>query len=238
MRLLRTGVVVLFVLAVLFVAADRISVNIAEDKAAEKVRSSQHIPSSGDAAVTIHGFPFLTQLAAGELDDVDARLSRMPAKAGDKDLTVTSIDADLHDVQMNGGLSRAVARSADGTALISYDDLAGTTDKDVHIGWGGKGPDGKGRVRMTGSVTIPGFGKAMRQSVKSKVSVAGGDTVRLRADKVPGGSVPGLEGLVRKKTDVDRKLTGLPPGLKLKRVDATEKGVKLTMHGSHVQFAG
>lgn len=238
MRALRIGAVVLFVLAVLFVAADRIAVNMAEDEAAQKIRSSQGIPSSGDTAVDIHGFPFLTQIAGQQLDDVDARLGRMPAKAGDKKLTVTNIDAHLRDVELRQDFSSAIARDADGTALISYDDLAGVTGSGVRIGWGGKGDDGEGRVRLTGGITVPGLGKTVHRSVKSKPSVSGGNTVRLRADKVPGGSIPGIEDLVRKKTDFDRKLTGLPSGMQLKQVEATKKGIKLTLHGSDVQLAG
>ncbi|MFE0426382.1 DUF2993 domain-containing protein, partial [Streptomyces sp. NPDC058953] len=72
MRALRISLITAVVLGGLFVAADRVAVNYAESKVADKVRSSQGLSRTPD--VSINGFPFLTQVAGKQLDDVDVSL--------------------------------------------------------------------------------------------------------------------------------------------------------------------
>lgn len=238
MRALRIGGIVIVVLAVLFVAADRIAVGLAEDQAAQKIKSAQGVSSSGDVSVDIKGFPFLTQAADDELDRVDAELSDLPAQAGDSKINITHVNAHLRHVRLGDDFSSATAGDATGTAFISYRDLTKVAGEDVSVGWGGTGGDGRGRVKVTAGITIPVLDKTVSKSVNSTVGVSGGDTVRLHADKVPGGSLPGVEGAIRKKIDFSRKLTGLPSGMKLQKVDATKKGVRLSVRGSDVDLTG
>lgn len=68
MRALRVLLVVLVIFGGLFVAADRVAVNLVEDKAADKIRSSQGLDKTPE--VSIKGFPFLTQVAGRSLDEV------------------------------------------------------------------------------------------------------------------------------------------------------------------------
>jgi hypothetical protein len=233
MRALRRGLIVLFVLAVLFVAADRLAVHLAEDEAAARIKNGKDVPSTAHTEVHIKGFPFLTQVAAKELEQIDAEMSGM--KPGGSDLTVRRVDAQLKDVRIGGNYDSAVADEATGSALVSYEDLTRVSEKGVDVAWGGKDDEGKGRVKVTAGVTL--LGKTFRRSVTSTISVSGGDTVKLRADKVPGGDIPGLEDAIRKRIDFDRKIVGLPTGMKLERVEATEKGIKMAVHGRGVELA-
>ena len=57
--------IVLMVLVGLAVVADRIALGVAEDRAASALQTSQDLTHKPD--VTVEGFPFLTQLASGEL---------------------------------------------------------------------------------------------------------------------------------------------------------------------------
>ncbi len=72
MRALRVLLVIVVILGGLFVAADRVAVNIAEDKAADKIRGSQGLDRTPEVSIT--GFPFLTQVANRSLDEVDATI--------------------------------------------------------------------------------------------------------------------------------------------------------------------
>lgn len=72
----RVGCLVGLVLAVVLLVggtlfADRVTHSIAQDVAADALRSQ--LDATGNADVEIQGFPFLTQLAAGTLDDVRLR---------------------------------------------------------------------------------------------------------------------------------------------------------------------
>ncbi len=238
MRALRIGLVILVVLAGLFVAADRIAVSLAEDEVAKKLKSGLDVPSSGNASVSIEGFPFLTQVASENLDKVTADLDGITAKAGGRQVRLSKITMEAGDVALSDNYSSAVADRATGTVHISYADLSKAADEGVRIDYGGKSKSGKGQVKVTASVLMPLLDRPIERSVYSTVSVTGGDTVRLHADKVPGSKIPGIESAIRKKIDFDRRIDKLPDGLKLEKVEATKTGVDLSMKGTHVRITG
>lgn len=230
MRALRILLVVVVVLGGLFVAADRIAVNMAESETAERINVLEGTADSTD--VSIKGFPFLTQALAKEFGEVEIRLTGIEASTAGRPVRIDEMTADLFDVRLGEGYAPETAARAEGAARITYGDLTKATDEDVTVGYGQNG-----KVKVTGSVTLPLFGKITR-SVVSTVTIVGGDTIRVRADKVPGEGIPGLEGEVRKKTDFDRKLDGLPKGMTLEKVEATPEGVVITVTGKDVELAG
>lgn len=230
MRALRILLVVAVVLGALFVVADRIAVNMAESEAAERIKVQKGTADSTD--VSVKGFPFLTQAMDREFDEVEIRLTGIETSAAGRPVRIDEMTADLFDVRVGEGYATATAARAEGTARITYEDLTKAADDDVTVTYGQNG-----KVKVTGSVTLPLFGKITR-SVVSTVTIVGGDTIRVRADKVPGEGIPGLEGEIRKKTDFDRKLGGLPVGLTLEKVEATPEGVVIMVTGKDVELAG
>lgn len=123
MRALRITLIVVVILGGLFVAADRIAVYIAESKAADKIKSSQGLTTTPN--VSIKGFPFLTQVAGKELDEVDVGVDGLTTATGDgRSVRVTELDAKLHNVRISGSFSSASADRATGSAHISYADLS------------------------------------------------------------------------------------------------------------------
>src|SRR3954470_16513979 len=111
MRALRILLIIVIVLGGIFVAADRIAVNIAESKTADKIKSSQRLGSTPD--VDIKGFPFLSQGLGKELDEVDVSLSGVTATAGGHSVNVTEVTAELYAVKIDSSFSSAVAGRAD-----------------------------------------------------------------------------------------------------------------------------
>lgn len=235
MRALRIVLVVAVILGGLFVAADRLAVHLAESEAADRVQSRQGLTGAPD--VSIKGFPFLTQVAAKELDEVDLNLDGVTARAGGRSITIAGMTAKLHHVRLGDGYSSATAESATGTAHISYADLSRAADRGVTVTYGGKDTSGMGQVKVTASVQVPVVG-SVKRSVVSQVSIVDGDTIRLHAESVPGAQVPGLEGLIRDRIDFDRKIAGLPRGIRLDKVVTTPDGVDVSVTGTDVELAG
>ncbi|MFJ4965877.1 hypothetical protein EES43_15475 [Streptomyces sp. ADI96-02] len=228
MRALRKLVVVTVVLGGLFVAADRAAVYFAESEAESRVRTSG---GTGSAEITIGGFPFLTQLAGSRFDRVDVRLDGMETEAAGRSVRVSEVRARLHDVELGPGYSGATAARAAGTAVVSYADLTAAAEDAVTVAYGGDG-----KVKVTGSVEV--LGKPVSRSVLSTVTRGDGGTIKVSADEVPGEGVPGMEQLVRDRTDFEGAVDGLPEGLELRAIEATEKGLEVSVDGTDVSLTG
>lgn len=229
MRALRILLIVVVVLAGVFIAVDRAAVYFAESEAADRVVVSGARIGSTD--VSIKGFPFLTQVAGSELDEVDVKITGIEATAGGRSLRISSMDAELRQVRLTDGFSGATAARATGTAVISYEDLTKAASAGVAVEYGGNG-----KVKVTGAVDI--LGRTITRSVLSTVTLVDGHTVRVHADKVPGEGIPGLEGLVREKTDFEREVGKLPNGLKLEKIQPTAAGLEISVTGTDVRLAG
>ncbi|MBB1256494.1 LmeA family phospholipid-binding protein [Streptomyces alkaliterrae] len=235
MRALRITLIVLLVLAGLFTGADRLAVKLVEDRLEDRLAASQN--ASG-AEVSIKGFPFLTQVAAKRLDAVDARLTGLTARSGEQALRVNEFEIQARDISVSGDFNSAVATSATGTAHLTYQDLTEAADEGVTVAYAGGTAEGEAKVRVTGKVTVPLLNQQLERSTTSTITVEEGDTLRLRADAIPGANVPGLEDLVRNKIDYTRQIDGLPAGVSLTSVTADKDGVDLHFTGQDVSVTG
>ncbi|MEU6933766.1 DUF2993 domain-containing protein [Streptomyces sp. NPDC046385] len=229
MRALRIVLILAVVLGGVLVGVDRLAVSYAESEAADRVRLGAVRAESTD--VDIKGFPFLTQAAGKRFDEVEVRLTGVRATAGGHPVRIGELTADLRDVTLNDGYTSARAASASGTALISYADLGAASGRDVKVAYGGDG-----KLKVTGGVRV--LGRTLTRSVLSTVTLVNADTLRVRADEVPGEGIPGLEDLVRARTDFDRRIEGLPQGMKLAKVEARADGLAVTVTGKDVVLAG
>ncbi|NGN66826.1 DUF2993 domain-containing protein [Streptomyces sp. A7024] len=234
MRALRILLVLFAVFSLIFVAADRIAVKFAEDKAAEKIQSLHGL--AGNTDVLIKGFPFLTQVAQKELDHIDVRMTGVEAGAagGSDKITISELSARFTGVTVGSDYASATAASTEGTALIGYDALTKAAGKQgVKISYGGGG-----KVKVTADGDTLGTGR--EGTVLSTVTTSGGDTVRVRADEVPpeAARLPGGEERVRRSVDVTQQVDGLPEGIELGAVTATVDGVSVELTGENVRLAG
>ncbi|MGW6980112.1 LmeA family phospholipid-binding protein [Streptomyces sp. NPDC054932] len=237
MRFLRVVVIIGVVLGALFVGVDRWASGYVENQLAERIQARQGL--AGSAEVKIEGFPFLTQLVSRDLDRVDLKLSGVEVAAEGRKTRLSELEASFHGVKLNGDYSGGTADRAEGSALITYADLTAASQTGGTLSYGGA----PGKVKVTATVEV--LGKTLTHSVVSTVTLQdapdgkGGKIVRVRADEVPGGSVPGVEKLIRRKTDFDRSLdSGLPAGLRLSSLTSDEAGVHLALGGSNVVVAG
>ncbi|MFE6682368.1 DUF2993 domain-containing protein [Streptomyces sp. NPDC057729] len=229
MRALRILLVIVVVLGGIFVAVDRAAVYFVESEAERRVAVTGATIGSTD--VSIKGFPFLTQVAGSQLDEVDVEISGIETDANGRRIRISRMNAALYEVKLADGYSSATAARATGTAVISYEDLTKAASDGVVVEYGGNG-----KVKVTGTVDI--LGRPLSRSVLSTVTLIDGRTIKVHADKVPGEGIPGLEGLVRQKTDFEREVGGLPSGLKLQRIQPTADGLEISVTGTDVRIAG
>ncbi|ANS66179.1 secreted protein [Streptomyces lincolnensis] len=241
MRALRILLIVAVILGGLFVVADRVAVHFAEGEVADRLRTQEGLASTPD--VSIEGFPFLTQVAGGELDDVRVGMKDYEADTGTggQKIRIDDLEANMRGVAFSGDYSSATATTASGTASITYAELlktAASEETELPLGITAKvvglSDGGNGKIKVDVKVS------ALQQpvSVLSTVTVEG-DTVRVHADSVPSfGGVQAAENEVRSITDFEQKIEGLPGGIKLDKVQAAQNGVDITVKGSNVQLAG
>lgn len=166
MRALRIILILVVVLGGLFVIADRVAVGFAEDKAADKIKTTEGLASTPD--VSIEGFPFLTQVVGGELDDVKIGIKDYEASTGGTNaaagtIRIDDLNAEMHGVAFNSDYSSATATSATGTASISYAELlkaakaeptqvaSGVTAQVIGLSDGGNG-----KIKVTVEATVLG----------------------------------------------------------------------------------
>ncbi|WP_221348313.1 LmeA family phospholipid-binding protein [Streptomyces beigongshangae] len=253
MRALRILLIVTVVLGGLFVIADRVAVGFAEDETADRLRTNEGLTTTPN--VSIKGFPFLTQVAGGELDEVEVGIKDYEADTSgattgtdagntpDK-ILIDDLTAHMRGVAFSNGFSSAKAASATGTATISYAELLKAAKAEpVEVATGvtaqvvGLSDGGNGKIKVEVEATVLGRKLPQPVSVLSSVSVKG-DTVEVQADSLPNLGVQLAEDKVRTITDIKQVVDGLPGGIELDRVRAADKGVDIDVKGSDVDLAG
>ncbi|MEU7022496.1 DUF2993 domain-containing protein [Streptomyces sp. NPDC046203] len=231
MRALRVLLILAVVLGGIFVGVDRLAVGYVESEAADRVRAAASArPES--AEVDIKGFPFLTQIAGRRFDEVDLKLTGLKASAGGgQSVRIGELTVALRDVTLDGAYSIDRVRTADGTALIRYEDLVDASGEKATVRYGGEN-----KLKVTGGVRV--LGRTITRTVTSTVTLVGGDTIRVRADSVPGEGMPGLEELVRARTDFDRRVEGLPKGMRVTKVEPRPEGLAVMVTGEDIALTG
>ncbi|WP_340377928.1 DUF2993 domain-containing protein [Streptomyces sp. SS7] len=245
MRALRILLIIVVVLGGLFVLVDRLAVHFAEGEVADKLRTTEGLATTPD--VSIKGFPFLTQMAGGSLDDVEVGIADYQADTGvnGQTLRIDDLRADMKGVAFSGDYSSATATTASGTATVAYGELLKTAKfEETRVAPGvtaevvGLSDGGNGKIKVMVEATVLGVKLKEPVSVLSSVSVEG-DTVRVHADSLPDfRGVTAAEKQVRTVTDFQQKIEGLPGGISLDKVQAGKNGVEITVKGSNVRLAG
>ena len=245
MRALRIILILVVILGGLFVIADRVAVHFAESEAADKLKTTENLASTPD--VDIKGFPFLTQVAGGSLDDVEVGIKDYRAATGTagKTIRVDDLKADMKGVDFSGDYSSATAANATGTATISYDELLKTAKSEpTQVAPGvtaeviGLSDGGNGKIKVAVAATVFGAKLPEPVYVLSSVTVEN-DKVKVHADALPRlGGADIAEGRIRQITDFQQAVDRLPGGIKLDKVQAAQDGVEISVKGSDVKLAG
>jgi len=242
MRALRRLLITLVVLCVLFVAADRIAVAVAESQVASRIQSTENL--SAKPKVSIEGFPFLTQLLGHKLSEVKLSADTLALSDGSGSrVTLQSLQADLHDVTLSKGFSSATVQSGTGSALLSYADVSQAVGHGLTFSYGGTDPsDGAGRVKISGSTTA--YGLQISGSGTADLRVLSGDSIAtsdVSVGDLSGANLtllPGLKTVVSHFFNTSFKVPNLPAGLSLKSVQAEKDGVLVELSGTDLKLTG
>lgn len=228
-------VIALVVLVGLLVAADRIALVIAERATGKTVQLAQDLDSA--PAVSVSGFPFLTQLITGHFGQVTLTAKDLTVGRAGRTVRISTVHAVLRGVDVSRDLSSVRADTATATAAVSYPDLSSTLG--VPVVYGGASPDGFGRVTARKVVSVAG--QEISGSVTAEVKIEGASlrfvSPVVSVDRAGSAAVP--QPVVDAFSSLfgdPLALTRLPFGLTVRSVTADHDGVHITLAGSAVTF--
>src|SRR5215467_12618873 len=154
MRKLLIGVIIL---AALLLAADRISVAVAENQISDRLTSAYGL--AGKPAVTITGFPFLTQVVTGNYRQIDVSASQVPAGGAvlhQLHVRLTGVHATVSQV-LGSGSSMVNADRAAGSAMVGF--RLHPDGKNLKVS--GRLPVGGARIPMSATVALRASGSGI-----------------------------------------------------------------------------
>jgi hypothetical protein len=218
----RRGLIIFLVslvaLIVLLVIADRVAVHIADNKFASQVQSQGGL--SNKPTVDITGFPFLTQLAAREFNEV--HLDAAAEKAGP--VVIKNLHATMRQMKLINGFSGAHIGSLNGTGLITFGSLAKAADV--------PGLKISALNNTEAKVTIDlGF---ISGSGVAKVTKVGPNKINIAVINAGGIPLSALGGL----NNMTITIPGLPMGLNVQSVTMTQQGILVHIVGHNVTLTG
>jgi LmeA-like phospholipid-binding len=220
----------LVAVVVLLLAADRISVAVAENQISDRLTSAYGLPAKPGVSIT--GFPFLTQVAAGDYQQIDVSANQVPANGTtlhDLNVRLTGVHATVSQV-LGSGSSMVTADHAAGSAMVGF----GTVDQRLPHGFRIH-RDGK-NLSVSGHLAFHGVRIPVSATVALGVSGTGISVtpVRVNVAGLPGLSVSAY---YSSRLRVVVPLSTLPLHLHLTAVHVTPNGLRIAASARHVQFA-
>jgi hypothetical protein len=221
-------VITLVIIVVVLVGLDFGARAVAESVLASKIEQ-EGLTSKPD--VTIHGFPFLTQVASRDFRQVTVTASNVPAGP----VTITTINAAATEIRLNSyAFSSGTIGSLSGTAVISFASLGNTLAakfgllgsllKGAGLQLAYAGPD---EVRATLNLVVTSGSATWRVT---RVSGSALDVSLVGSTGVP------TEVLDHIQQNLTLQLPKLPLGLTFTSIVVTPRGVVGNVGGRDVPF--
>jgi hypothetical protein len=223
-RPMRTFLIVVIAAIGVLVAADFAAKAFAQGKLATEIQS-HGFPSK--PAVSIAGFPFLTQLAARDFRQVTISSANVP----EGPVTIRELSAVLSGVHITAGFSGATVDQLTGTVFITFPELASAlTSQAGGLGslLGGAGltltAAGSNEVKSTLSLAV------ISGSATWRVTALGGDQIRVRL--VSSNGLP--SSLLGSISNIRLRLPALPFHLRVQSLSVNPDGITGELTGSHL----
>lgn len=225
-RVWRRLAIVLVVVLVLLLLADRIGDYAAERAAATTVQNSQHLDSRPD--VDVAGFPFLTQLVAGDFDDITVTAKDVRVGQQAHQLNISRVRAAFHDVSVSRDFQTIRADHATAQAVIDYGDLSDTVGIDLRYA-------GNHRVSASKEFTIAG--QTVTPTVTVQPQLVDG---ALSFTKPTINGVSDVTGEITRTLnqtfDLSVPLQGLPFQVRVTGLSVDESGLHLRLAGTNLVY--
>ncbi len=226
---MRRLLIVVVVLGVLAVAADRVAEGIAEGQVASVVQQRQDLPSEPE--VEFAGFPFLTQVIANDIEQVTMSLPAVDAESGDTgSVRVEDVVATFYNVSTSDRFHEATAKRMTGSAVIPFESVSALGP--FSASYGGTSPDG------VGLLTLKPDDSALDASFDVGVSIEDGTLSFVSRDGTTGIlPVPDNLGPLLKRLLIQPyTLSGLPPSFTIESLEVAEDGISLKLSGQDVEL--
>jgi LmeA-like phospholipid-binding len=219
---MRKFLIALVILVIVLVVIDRAGLFIAERQISTRVQAAYNLPAK--PGVSIAGFPFLTQVASGNYQQIDVSI-----KASDTDgVRLQDINAKFTGVHASLSLllgqnsGDITAAHASGTATIPFSQVQQRLPRGVTIG-----PDGGNQLTVAGATA---FG-AIRGTARLGVSSSG---ITITPERL---TVAGLSsGALAGRFTFTIPVGALPLHLTISGVHVTRGGLVVDATGQNVRF--
>jgi LmeA-like phospholipid-binding len=223
---MRRIVIGLIATVAVLLAADRISLYVAERAAAKTIQNSEHLDSRPD--VHVGGFPFLTQLATGKYDEITITATDVPVGGKSKLLEISEVEVVLHTLTVSRSFSHFHAERADATGLVTYAELSTALGVDVVYA-------GQGRVRATNSVNIAGT--RVHATVTARPRLTGTSLSFVGTSVQNAGELGELAtATLNRVFDVHIPLRAIPFHVRVTSLHADERGIEISLTGRNLSY--
>ena len=221
--------VLLFVLIIGLIAADRVGVAVAQDQIAKQVAAQNDLPSKPD--VKIHGIPFLTQAVGGNYKKIDVRigqLTRQGVTLEDVQVELADVKAPLRDV-INGDASNVVAGTATASAIVPYEAVRRRAPASV------KSISANGsNLQVRGNLSVFGFSGDV--TIVAAVRATGGG-IAVTPQSLRTGNGPAVPlALLRDRFTFTVPVRDLPLGSRISKVEVTPDGLRIAATADDVKL--
>jgi hypothetical protein len=238
-RLLGSLIVLLLLLGVLLVVADRAAAAFAERAIADQVRrevARQDVQASAPD-VKVGGFPFLTQVLAERYESISIVLRDVRGSIEGNTVSLPQLDVDARNVRasietLRTGQGEVTAETMNGTGLLTYSSVAQLIDQP-----GLQLAEQGGKLVVKAPLEV--LGQQFTVTGTANLSVAQGQ-VRigfdsLTAEGLP--AVPAAQALVNayaKQISINIRLPELPFQLQVQQVQPRPDGLAVTATATDV----
>lgn len=238
-RLLIVFIVLLVIVGGLLVVADRVAASVAERTISDEISKelvAQQITSS-PPEVAVGGFPFLTQVLAGEYQSIKISLRDLEGDVEGEGVRVPRLDVDARDVSapletIRSGQGDVVAQVVNGTATISYASVVALMDQP-----GLRLSERDGKLFVNAPLTVAGqridlSGTAQLTVTDGRVQIRFED---LQAEGLP--QLPGAEAVINqfaRQISISMALPELPFKLDIRGVQARSDGLAVDARALNV----
>jgi hypothetical protein len=226
---MRKLLIVVIVLVGLLVAADRVAAAVADHEIASKVAAAYNLPSK--PSVSVRGFPFLTQVAAGNYHEVDLSIGQVTSggvQVDGLDARLMGVHAPVSDL-LGHSSSAITAAQVSGSGTVPLSSVQNRLPRGVRLSQDG------GALRMSGTVSYLGVSVPVSAVASLGVSPSGITVTPTRVSLGSGINAPAsvISGQFRFVVPV----TGLPLHLTVTSVSVTPGGVRVSAAATNVDFA-
>lgn len=224
---LRNMIIGIVVLLVVLVGVDRLAAFYVQGRIASQI---QHEGFSSRPAVSIKGFPFLTQVISRHFQDI--QISSSKVKAGP--VEIQSINAELSNVRLNSGFSGGTVGHLSGAGVIAFGSLSNAIGSLA----GGQ----LGTLVGAAGLTLKPVGSHKVKASINLLVTSGSATWRItrvsgteiKVHLVSSSGLPGS--LLSSIRNISVPIPKLPLGMKIQSVIVTSSGISVRVTGNQVAF--